>query len=146
EYLAQHGVKNMLCVNTVPGAANEESRCKGMSDGETKFGGKSTELPMPSSSFGNPTAVAQGIKAALQKNTSIDGVVTLGVQDADSAASALQQAGLTGKVKLATFDVSSNQLSRIKSGTQLLAIDQQGYLQGFNSVAMAYQYMLYGLQ
>jgi simple sugar transport system substrate-binding protein len=146
EYFAQHGVKNVLCVNTVPGAGNEEARCKGISDGAAKFGGKSTELELPSTSFGNPTAVAQAIKAALLKNTSIQGLVTISQGDADSAASGLSQAGLAGKVKLATFDLSTSNLGRIKAGTEMFAIDQQGYLQGYYSVSEAYQFLSYGLQ
>lgn len=146
EYFAQHGVKNVLCANTVPGAGNEEARCKGVQAGEAKFGGKSTELEMPATSFGNPTAVAQGIKAALLKNPSIDGVITISQADGNSAASGLSQGGLTGKVKLATFDLDTSNLQRIKAGTEMFAIDQQGYLQGYYSVSAAYQYLRYGLK
>ena len=56
EYYGGHGAKNVLCVNTLPGATNTESRCKGIADGIGKNGGKSSQLPLPSSSFGNPTA------------------------------------------------------------------------------------------
>ena len=146
QYLVQHGVKDVLCVNTLPGAANSEARCGGIKQGEATGGGTMTELPLPSSNFGNPTAVAQAIKAALLQNSSIDGVVTIATADADSAASALSQAGLTGKVQLATFDLDSTQLSRIQAGTEMLAIDQQPYLQGYLAVSMAFQYVKYGLR
>jgi simple sugar transport system substrate-binding protein len=56
EYFGKGSSKNVLCINTLPGAANTESRCKGVADGLTKGGGKSTQLPLPSTSFGNPTA------------------------------------------------------------------------------------------
>jgi simple sugar transport system substrate-binding protein len=105
-----------------------------------------TALPLPSSNFGNPTAVAQAIKAALLKNKSVDGVVTISTDDANSAANALSQANLTSKVKLATFDMDPTQLERIKAGTQVLAIDQQPYLQGYLAVSMAYQYVKFGLR
>ena len=42
EYFGANGAKNVLCVNTLPGAANIEARCKGIADGITKSGGKST--------------------------------------------------------------------------------------------------------
>ena len=45
EYLGTHGVKNAICVNTVPGAGNLEARCKGIA----KQGGKSAQLPLPAS-------------------------------------------------------------------------------------------------
>ena len=54
----------------------------------------------------------------------------------DAASSAIEQAGLNGKVKLGTFDMSPAVLDRIKAGTQAMAIDQQPYLQGFLATTM----------
>lgn len=142
---AQEGAKNILCVNTVPGSANQEARCKGIKDGAVSGGSTSKQLPLPSSNFGNPSAVTQAIKGALLKDTGIDAVVTIGVGDADSAAAAIKQANVGDKVKLGTFDLSDSQLARIKAGTQLFAIDQQPYLQGFYVVSIANQYLSYGV-
>jgi len=145
-HFAAHGAKNVICVNTVPGAQNLEDRCKGISDGISKAGGKSTQLPLPASAFGNPTAVAEAIKATLLKDKSIDGVVTISAGDADSAAVGIEQAGATGKVKLGSFDMNETCLERIKAGTQLFAIDQQPWLQGFLAVTMADGFVNYGLK
>ena len=146
EYFAKAGVKNVLCVNTQPGSTNQESRCKGVADGMAKGGGKSTQLPLPSSSFGNPTAVAQAVKAALQKDKTVDGVITIGANDATSAATGISQAGLVKTVKLGTFDIDPTNLQRIKDGTQLFCIDQQPYLQGYLAVSMLSGYVQYGLK
>lgn len=35
EYFANAGQKNVLCINTLPGTANIEARCKGVIDGIT---------------------------------------------------------------------------------------------------------------
>ncbi|HKS98060.1 MAG TPA: substrate-binding domain-containing protein [Rugosimonospora sp.] len=145
KFFAGKGVKNVLCVNTLPGAVNTEARCKGIGEGIATGGGKSTQLPLPSSNFGNPTAVTQAIKAALLKDGTIDGVVTISTTDADSAAAAIQQANAGGKVKLGTFDMDDTQLSRVKDGSQLFCIDQQPYLQGYLAVSQAYAYNAYGL-
>ena len=51
EYFAKHGQKNVICVNTLPGAANIEARCKGITDGMAKAGVKSTQLPLPSTAL-----------------------------------------------------------------------------------------------
>ncbi|MFC9504442.1 sugar ABC transporter substrate-binding protein [Streptomyces sp. NPDC057002] len=142
---ADEGAENILCVNTVPGAANSEARCDGIADGAKAEGAKSRQLPLPSSNFGNPSAVTQAIKGALLKDDSIDALVTIGVQDADSAAAAIEQAKAGDKVQLGTFDLSDSQLERIKSGKQLFAIDQQPYLQGFYGVSVANQYLSYGV-
>jgi simple sugar transport system substrate-binding protein len=144
-YFANHGAKNVICVNTVPGAGNLEARCKGIADGIAKLGGKSTQLPLPSSSFGDPTAVAEAIKATLLKDSTIDGVATISAADANSAANGIQQAGLTAKIKLGSFDMDETNLERIKAGTQLFAIDQQPWLQGFLAVSLSDAYVNYGL-
>jgi simple sugar transport system substrate-binding protein len=145
ERFGEAGAKNVLCVNTLPGAANTEARCKGVADGAAAKGAKSTQLAMPSSTFGNPSAITQGIKAALLKDKTVNAVITIGVQDADSAAAAIEQGGVADRVQLGTFDVSQTQLDRIKAGRQLFAIDQQPYLQGYYAVSMAFQYVSYGL-
>jgi simple sugar transport system substrate-binding protein len=145
-YLAAHGAKNVICVNTVPGAENLEARCKGISDGISKQGAKSAQLPLPASSFGNPTAVAEAIKATLLKDATIDGVVTISAFDADSAANGIQQAGLNDKVKLGSFDMNETTLDRIKAGAQLFAIDQQPWLQGFLAVSLSDGFVNYGLK
>lgn len=140
---AQAGVKNVICVNTVPGAANLEARCKGVADGIAKAGGVSKQLPLPATSFGNPTAVAEAIKAALMRDSAIQGVITISAGDANSAANAISQAG--SKVRLGTFDMDQSTLDRIKKGSQLFAIDQQPYLQGFLAVSLLNAYVQYGL-
>ena len=145
DYFGGHGAKDVLCVNTLPGATNTEARCKGIADAMAKSGGKSSQLPLPSSSFGNPTAVSQAIKAALLKDQSVDGVITISAPDANSAASAITQASATEKVKLASFDMDETCLDRIKNGTQLFAVDQQPYLQGYLAVSLLNGFVSYGL-
>ena len=136
EYFAEHGQKHVLCVNTLPGTANIEARCKGVIDGITAAGGTGEQLPLPSTSFGNATAVAEAIKATLLQNESIDGVITISAGDADSAAIGIQQAGKVDSVALGTFDLNGAGLDRIKAGTQAFAIDQQPYLQGFLATSL----------
>lgn len=144
-YFAKNGAKNILCVSTVPGAANTEARCKGLADGASKGGAKSSELSFPATTFGNPTAITQAVKAALASDATVDGVLTIGAADADSAAAAIESAGVTGKVALSTFGLSPSVFSRIKAGTQSFALDLQPYLQGFLPVATAFQYVAYGV-
>lgn len=136
EYFAAKGKKNVICINTIPGAANLEARCKGVGDGIAKTGGKSTQLPLPSTSFGNATAIAEAIKAELLKDATIDGAITIGGADADAAAIGIQQASVGDKVMLGSFDLNKAGLDRIKSGAQGFAIDQQPYLQGFLATSL----------
>jgi simple sugar transport system substrate-binding protein len=144
EYFAGKGKKNVICINTIPGAANLESRCKGVIDGMTKGGGKAAQLPLPASSFGNATAVAEAIKAELLKDATIDGAITISAGDADSAAIGIQQADKVATVMLGTFDLNKAGLDRIKGGTQGFAIDQQPYLQGYLATSLLASHIDFG--
>jgi simple sugar transport system substrate-binding protein len=143
-YFGTHDAMNVICVNTVPGAQNLEDRCRGVSDGIVAVGGVSTQLPLPASAFGDPTAVAEAIKATLLTDPTIDGVITISAGDANSAATGIEQAGVTATVALASFDMDGAGLDRIAAGTQLFAVDQQPWLQGFLAVSMADAYVSFG--
>ncbi len=141
--MATAGSKNILCLNTQPGAINQEQRCKGVIDGAKSKGAKAKQLALPASKFGDATAIANAVKGALAKDKTIDGIITLAQGNADAARAGIDAA--KSKARLGTFDLSPNGLTRIKAGTQLFAIDQQGWLQGFLSTTTAWQYSAYGL-
>lgn len=143
--LASAGSKHMVCINTLPGTTTGQQYCDGLKAGATAGGATESELDLPSSQFGDPTSVAQAIKGALLKDSSIDGVFTVDAADATSAANAIAQAGKTGDIRIASQNFDAEGLSRIQSGTQTLAIDQQGYSQGYYAISAAFQYVAYGI-
>jgi len=128
EKMGAAGVKHALCVNQEVGNAALELRCKGFKEGLAMTGGTITEIGV---NLNNPTQTQQTIEAALQHDPSIDGIMTLGPTGASPAIKALQDLNKLGKIKLATFDLSSDVLNAIKNGQLLFAIDQQQYLQGY---------------
>lgn len=144
DYLVKKGAKNVLCVNTTPGAANQEARCKGVIDAVTAGGGQAKQLPLPATSFGDQTAIAEAVKATLIQDGTVDGVINISATDADAAASGIMQAGKTGTVAHGTFDLNSTGLARIKDGSQAFAIDQQPYLQSMLSVSLLAANIDYG--
>ncbi|MFJ4175298.1 substrate-binding domain-containing protein [Microbacterium sp. NPDC089696] len=146
ETFADAGAKHAVCVNTLPGTTNADARCKGVKDGAEGKGISYTELALPTSQFGDPTAVAQAIKGALIQDPTIDGIFTPGQSDTNAAASGIDQAGLTGKVFLGGQNFDKESLDRIQKGTQLFAIDQQGFSQGYYAVSAAFQLAAYGIQ
>jgi len=75
EYFGSHGVKNVLCVNTLraPRIPRPVARA---SRRIAKSGGKSNQLPLPSSSFATH-AVAQAIKGRAFEDASVDGAITI---------------------------------------------------------------------
>jgi simple sugar transport system substrate-binding protein len=145
DYFAKHNFKNAVCLNTLPGAANIEAFCKGMAEGVTAGGGKGSALPLPATSFGSATAVAQALKGHLLQNRDIDAVFAIGNVDTNSAISGVTQAGKKGKVQVCGMNIDETALSNIKSGTQLCAIDQGPYTMGLLSVMILNAHVNYGL-
>src|SRR5699024_8887257 len=84
----------------------------------------------------NPTEAQQRVDAALASNPDIDGIMALGPAGAGPALMALQDAGLTDSVQLATFDLSPEVLQGIQDGTVLFAIDEQQYMQGYLPIVL----------
>jgi simple sugar transport system substrate-binding protein len=145
EYLGGKGHLNGVCINTLPGAANIEAYCSGFVNGITSAGGKGDVLPLPATSFGSATAVAQAVKAHLLQNPDVNAVFAIGNVDSNSVVNGIAQAGKTGQVHVCGMNFDASILSNIKNGTQDCAIDQQGYHQGFLAVSILNAHVNYGL-
>jgi simple sugar transport system substrate-binding protein len=144
-YLAEAGQNNGVCINTLPGAANIEAFCAGFVAGMTEAGGTADILPLPATSFGSQTAVAQAVRSHLLQNPGINAVFTVSDVDANAAISGIQQSGKTGKVAVCGINFNEAILQNIQAGTQACAIDQQGYMQGFLAVSILNAHVNYGL-
>lgn len=142
--LVELGVKKGVCINTLPGTANIEARCQGMIDAMKEAGVDAEQLPMPSTAFGDPAAIAEGVKAYLLQNPDIDGALAIGAGEADASAVGIAQAGKTGIVKLGCFDFNEATLDRIKHDEQAFAIDQQPYLQSLLAVTLLASHIDFG--
>ncbi|MHC2459070.1 simple sugar transport system substrate-binding protein [Rhizobium leguminosarum] len=100
--LHELGGKEGLCVNQEVGNVSLDLRCKGFADG---FGGKVTVLPVSN----DPADVRAKVKAALSSNTGVDTVMALGAGTAgEPSLAAVEDVGMTGKIKVATFDLSAD--------------------------------------
>jgi simple sugar transport system substrate-binding protein len=126
--LKTSGAKNVLCVIHEAGNVSLEERCSSV---KSTLGGTVTNLQVDNNNL--PAAQAT-IKAKLQQDKTIDGVVTLGGQVAAIAVNAIADAGSTAK--LATFDLNADVAKAVESGKILFAVDQQPYLQGYLGVQM----------
>ncbi|GEM86963.1 sugar ABC transporter substrate-binding protein [Meiothermus granaticius] len=133
------GVKNALCVNQEVGNVGLDQRCKGFADG---LGGKVTVLPVKLS---DPTGIKNAVSAALQKDPSIDGILTLGPTAAEPTLQALEASGKLGKIQFGTFDLSPAVLKALSEKKMDFAIDQQQWLQGYLPIVFLANYKRYGL-
>jgi simple sugar transport system substrate-binding protein len=122
------GVKNAICVIQEAGNVGLEQRCAAV---KAALGGTTTNIQVDNN---NLPAAQASIKAKLQTDTSIDGVVTLGGQVAVVASNAITEAG--SSAKLATFDLNADVAKAVQSGKILFAVDQQPFLQGYLAVQM----------
>ncbi len=131
--MAAASVKHALCINQEVGNAALEQRCAGFTAAMKQAGATVKEIGV---NLNNPTQTQQTIEAAIQHDSSIDGILALGPTGATPALKALQDLNKTSSIKLATFDLSSDVLTAIKNGQMLFAIDQQQYLQGYLPIVL----------
>lgn len=126
--MADAGAKNALCVNQEVGNVSLDLRCQGFTDAMAAAGGTVEVLAVD---LADPTGSQNRIAAALSADSTIDAVFTLGPTGAAPALLALEEGGMLGKIKVATFDLSPEVLAAVRDGNMLFAIDQQQYIQGY---------------
>lgn len=141
ERMAAEGVTTAICLIHEAGNAGLEERCRGFTDGLVESGGTVEQLVVD---LNNPTEAQQRVEAALTSNPDINGIMALGPTGAQPALMAIDAAGVTGDVTLATFDLSPEMLQGIQDGTVLFAIDQQQYMQGYLPIVLLSLYQRNG--
>jgi simple sugar transport system substrate-binding protein len=122
--LKEAGVTHLLCVVHEAGNIGLDQRCRGAALGIGS--GKLDRLQVD----GNDLQSAQAtVKAKLQADKSIDGVLALNPGVGAVTVDAVSEAGSSAKV--ATFDLNADVVKAVQDGKILFAVDQQQYLQGY---------------
>jgi ribose transport system substrate-binding protein len=83
------------------------------------------------------SVAAQVTSAALQKDPDIVGIFATNLFSAEGAATAVRQAGKSGKVKIVGFDADPDQITALKNGTVQALIAQHPYDIGTAAVQQA---------
>jgi len=135
--LSQEGAKRVLCVIQSQGQVQLESRCAGVTQGLTT--GQTEKIYVNGADM---SSVQSTITAKLQQDPSIDHVVALGAPIALTAVQSVQAAG--SKAKVVTFDTNKQLVNAIKSGSVQWAVDQQPYVQGYESIDALWMYKTNG--
>ena len=128
------GVKNPRCFNQEVGNQALTLRCNGFFQG-LGIDGKDKIL---TGKIADPAGMQATIKAAIDADPTIDGILTLGPSVAGPALAAVTASGKP--VHLATFDLSADVLTAIKDGKMDFAIDQQQFLQGYLPIVILTNY------
>ena len=117
ERLNRLGAKHAVCVVQEQGQVALEARCAGLKKG---FEGTTENLYVNGTDM---PSVKSTLTAALQKDSSIDQVVTLGAPIAMTAVQSVKDAG--SKAKVATFDLNKELVGAVQGGSIEFAEDQQ---------------------
>jgi simple sugar transport system substrate-binding protein len=133
--LAAAGAKHVLCVLQATGQVQLEARCAGVQKG---LGSEGTMTKVYVNGTDN-SAMLSSMTAKLTQDKSIDAVITLGAPVALVAIQSIGSAHSTAK--LYTFDTNAALIAKIKSGAVQWAVDQQPYLQGYESVDSMWLYL-----
>jgi simple sugar transport system substrate-binding protein len=129
--LKSEGVTKLLCVVHEAGNIGLEQRCAGAKQAV----GQVENLQVNGTDLQSAQAT---IKAKLQSDKSIDGVLTLNPGVAAVAVTAVADSGSTAK--LATFDLNPDVVTAITGGKIDFAVDQQQFQQGYLPVVLLTQY------
>jgi simple sugar transport system substrate-binding protein len=136
--LAATGAKHVLCVLQTQGQVQLEARCAGVKQG---LGSEGTMTKLYVNGTDNASMLSS-MAAKLTQDKTIDAVITLGAPVALVAIQSLAQAH--SSAKLYTFDTNAEEISKIKSGAVQWAVDQQPYVQGYESVDSLWLYLTNG--
>ncbi len=136
--LAAAGAKHVLCVLQATGQVQLEARCAGVLKGL----GSATTMSKVYVNGTDNAAMLSSMTAKLTQDKTIDAVITLGAPVALVAIQAISSA--KSSAKLYTFDTNAVEISKIKSGAVQWAVDQQPYLEGYESVDSLWLYLTNG--
>jgi ribose transport system substrate-binding protein len=130
------GKGTVAVIDVNPGISTTDQRIQGFAqEMKTKFPGitvLSTQYDNDSSS----TAASQ-VAGDITAHPNLSGVFATNVLSAQGAATGVQHAGRTGKVKVATFDADPQQMQALQQNVIQLAVAQSPYLEGQDGVEQA---------
>jgi simple sugar transport system substrate-binding protein len=129
ERVAKLGVKKAVCANHEVGNVSLDDRCAGFAKG------LGVDVPVLNGVM-DPTEMKNRIIGYLNSNPDTEFVLTVGIGGAEPGLMALDELGLTGKVKIGTFDLSPTILQATADGKMEWGIDAQQYAMGYVPVVM----------
>ena len=136
---ANRGVTNAICLSPEAFNLALEQRCNGYADGT---GGAKVEMI---DTTGDPQEIKSRTTAALQKDSSINGILSVSPHVCAGALEALKELGKEGTIPFGCFDLSPEVINAIKDGHVDFTVDQQQYLQGYMPIVALKLYSDYGL-
>jgi ribose transport system substrate-binding protein len=130
------GKGTVAVIDVNPGISTTDQRIQGF-DQEMKA--KYPGITVLSTQYDNDSSATAASQVAgdISAHPNLSGVFATNVLSAEGAATGVQHAGKTGKVKVATFDADPQQMTDLQKGVIQLAVAQSPYLEGQDGVQQA---------
>jgi ribose transport system substrate-binding protein len=130
------GKGTVAVINVNPGISTTDARIQGF---QAEMKAKYPNVKVLGTQYDNDSAAtaASQVSSDISAHPDLAGVFATNVLSAQGAATGVQHAGKTGKVKVATFDAEPQQIQFLKSNTIQLAVAQDPYLEGQDAVQQA---------
>jgi ribose transport system substrate-binding protein len=130
------GKGTVAVINVNPGISTTDARIQGFAN---EMKAKYPNVKVLATQYDNDSAAtaATQVTSDISAHPDLSGVFATNVLSAQGAATGVQHAGKTGKVKVATFDAEPQQITFLKNNTIQLAVAQDPYLEGQDAVQQA---------
>jgi len=130
------GKGTVAVINVNPGISTTDARIQGFAN---EMKAKYPNVKVLATQYDNDSAAtaASQVSSDISAHPDLSGVFATNVLSAQGAATGVQHAGKTGKVKVATFDAEPQQITFLKNNTIQLAVAQDPYLEGQDAVQQA---------
>jgi ribose transport system substrate-binding protein len=130
------GEKGKVAIMTKPGQSNLEERVQGYQEAFAKFPG--IEVVQIADTQSDPVIAAQAAASLLQKYPDLAGIVCVEGAGGSGAATAVKEAGLSGKVKVIAMDRGNEVIQAIEDGTISATVAQQTALMPYYATQILY--------
>jgi ribose transport system substrate-binding protein len=130
------GKGTVAVINVNPGISTTDARIAGFN---AEMKAKYPNVKVLAVQYDNDSSAtaASQVTSDIAAHPDLSGVFATNVLSAQGAATGVQHAGKTGKVKVATFDAEPQQITFLKSNTIQLAVAQDPYQEGIDGVQQA---------
>ncbi|WP_070000369.1 substrate-binding domain-containing protein [Cellulosilyticum sp. I15G10I2] len=130
------GQTGKVAIMTKPGQSNLEERVQGYQEAFSKYPG--IEVVQIADTQSDPVVAAQAAASLLQKYPDLAGIACVEGAGGAGAATAVKEAGLSGKVKVIAMDRGNEVIQAIEEGTISATVAQQTALMPYYATQILY--------
>jgi ribose transport system substrate-binding protein len=142
QYLARAGSKTVAYVGEQRGVFTTDERWRGFEAAIKNA--KGVKYVGPQFGADDPNTATSIVNALLARYPNLDGIFASDTAYGQGAATAVQNAGKAGKIKIVAFDAEPDEVTALNRGLIQALIVQKAYSMGEDAVKYAYNYLTKG--